>query len=347
MRKEAKIAFLCVAAGLVAGATDRPAAAAPTSYSVTDLGTLSGDAAANGGGLNDSGQATGESFVSNANSSNEHAFSFSGGALIDLGTLGGQTSTGESINNQGAIAGMATLASGFGRAYVFQSGTMTNLGTLGGSNSAATAINDSGQVVGWSQTSTGAQHAFLATNGTMVDVGVLPGFSNSTATGINAAGAVVGQSTHGGTYHAFLYENGVLTDLGTLGGPTSGAVAINNNGVIIGWSTDASHERHSFIYSGGTMTRLGTFTQGSEAAYALNDAGLVVGEFYGVDSHGTAFEHAYIFDAGTFYDLNDQIPASSGWTVYLATAINTSGQILADATNAAGNHHAVLLTPTN
>jgi hypothetical protein len=44
-------------------------------------------------------------------------------------------------------------------------------------------------------------------------------------------------------------------------------------------------------------------------------------------------------------DLNTLVPLNSGFTITDAVAINDSGQILCDATNASGHEHAILLTP--
>jgi len=48
---------------------------------------------------------------------------------------------------------------------------------------------------------------------------------------------------------------------------------------------------------------------------------------------------------GALVDLNTLVPANCGFTITDAVAINDSGQILCDATNASGDEHAILLTP--
>jgi probable HAF family extracellular repeat protein len=46
-------------------------------------------------------------------------------------------------------------------------------------------------------------------------------------------------------------------------------------------------------------------------------------------------------------NLNNLIPAGSGYQIQNATAINDNGQIVANATNTAtGQTHALLLTPS-
>ena len=78
---------------------------------------------------------------------------YSGGTMIDLGTLGGTDSWAFGINNNGQIVGGSYTASGQDHAFLYSGGTMTDLGTLpGGAYSRASGINNNGQIVGYSQT---------------------------------------------------------------------------------------------------------------------------------------------------------------------------------------------------
>jgi probable HAF family extracellular repeat protein len=82
----------------------------------------------------------------------EHAFRYSGGAMTDLGTLGGINSAATAINATGTVVGSADTAAGHSHAFVESSGVMTDLGTLNGTaaSSNALAVNSSRQVAGWS-----------------------------------------------------------------------------------------------------------------------------------------------------------------------------------------------------
>jgi probable HAF family extracellular repeat protein len=58
---------------------------------------------------------------------------YSGGKMIDLGTLpGGTHSWATGINNKGQIVGYSTIASGQTHAFLYSGGTMIDLGTLEG-----------------------------------------------------------------------------------------------------------------------------------------------------------------------------------------------------------------------
>src|SRR6266699_4024782 len=93
-------------------------------------------------GLNAAGQLAG---FFNANGSFvSHAFLYSAGSVMDLGTLGGNISEGFALNNSGYVAGDSQFSAGDpGFHAALSDGTnLFDLGTLGGSFSSASALND-------------------------------------------------------------------------------------------------------------------------------------------------------------------------------------------------------------
>lgn len=163
---------------------------------MADLGTLGGPSS-RAFALNDAGDVVGDSYVSPSSSVDVHAFLVRGGAMYDLGTLGGAfpVSAASGINNAGHVIGnsdgvawwwmpqtgmtpigpplgsvvsrlndndqvVGTTAGG--RAFVFSDlEGMSDLGTLGGRFSEAHGINQAGQVVGSADTPRGERHAVL------------------------------------------------------------------------------------------------------------------------------------------------------------------------------------------
>lgn len=302
-----------------------PAPAPAGVYQVVPIPTFGG-ANSYGHGINDSGQVVG--YAQNELGQNR-AFIFNAGTINDLGTLGGAEGQAFAINNTGQVAGFSRTTGGLEHAFRYADGTMTDLGTLGGSSSYAFAINASGQVTGGStKLSDSGYRAFRYTAPTMQDLGTLGGnFGSSEGAGIDDDGSVVGYtSLTSFASQAFVHRNGIMQLLGTLGGNYSYAQAIKN-GVIVGGAFEAGDSAfRAARWADGTVTSLGVLPGlPSSIAYGLNAAGQIVGKS---DAGTSPSERAFLHLGGTMLDLNDLIPAGSGWTLRQARGINASGQIV-------------------
>ena len=228
---------------------------------LTSLGSFGG---VSGGGfngtavsLNDHGQVVGYSYL---DSQNRHAFLYSDGVMIDLGSFGGDSAA-LAINGHGEIAGFSSdTAGGYPHAFFFRNGVMTEINPFGGPNneSIARGINDRGHVVGEGLVASGdAFNGFIHVDGAITNIGTLAGGRNSYALAINDHDQVVGTAdqpyddlcrdpatgelTPCVTYveRAFLYDDGVMTSLNSLIPPDSGwdliwAFDINGRGQITG-----------------------------------------------------------------------------------------------------------------
>ncbi len=140
-----------------------------------------------------------------------HAFLLTSGTMQDLGTLGGQRSEANSINDHDQIVGWAYDIGGLERAFVFSGGTMQGLGTLSGYayESDALDVNNLGQIVGWAENANLLQRAFLYDDDAITDLnGLIDSSSKWTlvqATAINDTGQIVGWGTNpNGRNDAFL-----------------------------------------------------------------------------------------------------------------------------------------------
>jgi probable HAF family extracellular repeat protein len=113
--------------------------------------------------------------------------------ITDLGTLGGTTTKGYGINEEGQVVGASQIGS-YMVAFLWDDGTMANLGALGAYGSWAYDINDAGQVVGGSVVDAQFHnHAFRWQNGVMQDLGTMGG-PDSYAFDINNSGQAVGSA---------------------------------------------------------------------------------------------------------------------------------------------------------
>ncbi|HEY5707752.1 MAG TPA: PEP-CTERM sorting domain-containing protein [Terrimicrobiaceae bacterium] len=248
--------------------------------------------------INNLGQVVGSSTfeVNGSPSTRATLFSGTGSNNIDLGTLGGLTSSALDINDAGQIVGAATLADGRNHATLF-SGTGSNnidLGTLGGSSSSAYGISNSGQIVGEAQ--------------------------------------VVGDSVSSATLFSGTGSGNI--DLGSpYGGPhSSRAYAINNSGQIVGkeWGSATL-----FGATGSENTNLPASGTGSDAAYDINDAGAMTGATLSGRGPQSPLQ-AFIWSKnGPFIGLGTYHPFFGAAGQYMtgeARAINNSGQIVGTST---------------
>ena len=319
---------------IAATAAPAAASAATAAYTMTDLGNLGGGVST-GFGINASGEVAGRSYLNKVfffkcgrhicHFTQNDPFSWSGGTMTDLGTFNAMTmSEANAVNSTGDVVGGSNS-----RAFLVHNKKMTDLGP-----GMATSINDFGEIVG------NSQGAFLISGGTrttLPDLSSYGGGGFSSASGINNNHQIVGASDNaGGNSHAVLWASGTITDLGTLGGTQSAAYAVNNLGQVTGWAHTASEATDVFLWSGGKMTDLGTFGL-DPVGEAINNHGVIVGQ----SGNG-----AWIWSNGTFQNLNNLIPPGSGFTLNDATAINDNGQIVVNGTNATGQTHAFLLTPS-
>ena len=173
------------------------------------------DGMAQGLAINDSGVVTGRFGLQWY----ERAFVWDSSAdqMHDLGTLGGQGSTGYDINAEGHVVGYASTDRspadwwGESRAFVWYGASLYEMGTLGGNYSVAYKINNAGQVAGVS-------------------------------------------NTLDGTRHAFLWDESGMRDLGTLGGTESFPLALNDSGLVTGFSATSDNlQVRAFVWDGSAM----------------------------------------------------------------------------------------------
>jgi probable HAF family extracellular repeat protein len=354
-----RVARLMLAAALALAPASLNAA---TYYEVTDLGTLNGDYCSGFVGkssfatsISESGEVAGGScafagFFQRVT----HAFSWSGGVMTDLGTLGlgddrsPDQSTANGINDAGQIVGENFFGFSDGNAFLYSGGSMLNLQeVLGEGFSSALDINNAGQIVGLQgvppDVSSWTAFRYDLTSGQVISLPGLGGAFRTAAAAINDAGDAAGYgTTESGAVHAVRWTGQVPTDLGTLGGTHSFASAINLAGDVVGQSWmpfDAS--THAFLHRDSLLKDLGTLGGQSSSANGINDSGLVVG----TASTASNGSHAFIYESDVMGDLNEMISPAAGWVLTEATAINSAGQIVGRGV-INGETHAFLLNPS-
>lgn len=332
-------------------------------YVINDIGVLSeyGSVA----DINNAGQVVGYSDPTGGDTSDQAFIWDKLTGKRDLGTLGGDSSRANAINNVGQVTGVAETASGRDRAFLWSKSTgMKSLGVPKGEKAAAldtagAGINDKGQVVGDSSTiyfNDGQQVAEYPAGSFIWDkhtgfTTIEFGSGYDSVSDINNSGQVAGDS--GNQYGGQAYrwsKNGGAIELDDLANENhTYASGINDLNQVVGGSYTLNGGTHAFLWNqSGAATDLGTLKgkkYADSGANDINNAGQVVG-FSDLSNSDFANRHAFLYSGGAMQDLNTLIPANSGWTLESASAINDLGQIVGTGT-IDGQNHAFLVTPTS
>lgn len=310
-----------------------PIAAAQT-YNIQDLGTFAGGSVSQGNAINQGGQVVGYARFANFNA---HGFLWTErSGMEDLGAIPPQSnfSSAQAINSWGDIAGYSTSGPEADyHAVLWMQGRLLDLGS-----GEATGINDERVVVGFANS-----HAFLWTQATgTIDLGTLPGGNYSQAFAVNQRGDIAGYSDCA-NYSGCAFLRPRSEEMQALpvleGGYSASANSINDRGDVAGGSSTSTVSSHPVIWIDGSVEDLGVLAnQGWGSAFGINNYRQVV---------GWSGYLAFIWSQEEgMQNLNDLIPANSGWQLQIATGINDGGQITGQGT-INGQLHGFLLTPTS
>lgn len=305
--------------------------------------------------INNVGQVTGSNWV---DSGYIHSNIYNAGNTIDLGTLGGDYSEGNAINNLGQVVGYATTQTSnyhlmpSDSACLFDTTGNGNNILLANSRSRAYSINNNGIIVGFYSSDNNYRACVFDPSGNQdnINLGTLGG--DSVAQSVNNYNKIVGYSYNGDALmRACLFDisgNNNNIDLGTLDGRgESVALCISDVGQIVGYVRPSRtvYEACLFDASGqGNNIGLGSLG-GSSFANAINSNGVIVGKSECSYGYGT---HACLFDSTGVQspiDLNTLIAGGTDWTLISAYGINDYGWIVGDARNGEGEICSYMLRP--
>jgi hypothetical protein len=210
-------------------------------------------------------------------------------------------------------------------------------------------LNDSGKYVGESRSAENSLYQERATiwdhtAGTQQQIVAVPEWSHggSWAAAVNNFDQVTGFFNDETGSEAFLWDNRNDSVL-PLGDNIFDAMDINDKTQILCGFKDENGNICRGIWDHGNVTNIGNWH-----ADSLNDLGQVVGEYFTYVGPGPGVliinDGARLWEKGILYDLNDLIPAGSGWDIQTAVEINNRNQIVGTGI-LNGEGHGYLLTP--
>jgi hypothetical protein len=286
--------------------------------------------------------------------------------LTDLGTLGGTSSYGTAIGEDGAATGYSDILGGGTRGFYWTiGGGMQSLGVIGGGDSRGLDINGdnivgqtSGQAFRWTP-GTGMVLIDSANQGSANDLN-----ASNEAVGYRVTGAAsrlrtwTAADVAGNPYPASDLRGVAVNDLGqfvatTTSGATGiyspGSGSLTNLGGFI--PTDIDNNRFITGSVGGIAAVLDFDTNTTHMLGKLNPTD-TFSRALGISPTGSVFgvsqgSGAFIADASytSITSLTSLLdPIFSGWTVLTAEDANSSGQIIGVG-QFNGVSHAVILTP--
>jgi probable HAF family extracellular repeat protein len=265
----------------------------------------------------------------------------------ELGTLGGDETVAQGINESGQIVGFSRVTVGndiLVHPFLYSHGVMTDLGTPDTPGQGrALAINAGSEVVGVANHPVPGSifQKIRATSWSGGGLSALSGLGDieSGATAISENGEIVGAFFSDFRFHAYRrLRSGVVVDLGTLG-DDSFAHGINTLNHVVGTSVTGEAGRnvhHAFLHRDGRMLDLSSNRPGlASAAVAINQAGAVVGWAEMLD----LTRRAVVFDPAT---LAMTELGTLGGANSTALAVNAIGHVVGKADAVFGSERGFL-----
>ncbi|MFF3864591.1 hypothetical protein [Micromonospora sp. NPDC001898] len=220
--------------------------------------------------------------------------------MVDLGTLGGDSSYASAMNDRGDVVGRAQTANGTYHGFLWRHGRMIDLGAFN-----PTDVNDRGQVIGSRDDGSGGYVWHRGVLRQLGDPSALP-------VAINDRGQVVGRTDAG----PVLWTNGRARPL-----PLNEVSDVNERGQVSG-GVSVPDGFHAALWHSGRVTDLGAGPFDRSNTYALNDRGWMIGWQFSAEQfqRGILWRHGRALDVGTL-----------GGSFTQLHAINNRGEILASS----------------
>ena len=239
----------------------------------------------------------------------------------DAGTVTWLDGVATGITTSGVICGWVPDSPTYERAVVWESGVrrfLDEVAVMG--DTRALCISDDGYVAGYGDD----EVCIWRPDGTTLTNQY---FGDGWIEAINASGEA---AVTGNGLHRWRFQSGLIEPLGSNGNSTEGAHAINEKGQIVGTIRIASDDTRACVWEEGYCIDLGASPVAGRGAAAddVNARGQVIGHYGLATYYPFGASGALLFEDGQVKQLNDLIPAGSGWDIRSASIIMDDGVIL-------------------
>ncbi len=353
MLRQSRLILFVASLALVAGV------ASATTYTITDLGTLSGGTASYAMAVNDYGEPVGCAYDSGGT---PRAAVYTGGAWVDIGSgfMSAKKTYATGINDNGQVTGWDknSAVSQVGDTFIWQSGVgYTDVGAQtgvvkgyynrNGINEAGVsnyfvpgAINSNGAVAGTWVDANSLYRTYVYSGGSTTEVTTpaAGGAGNALVSAMNDAGVVAGWYQVGGNpVGVGFYNDGTCHTISGMSYP----FAITGNYVV--GQDYASVDAQLYTLGNAAATDLGRlagYASGS-AAYGVNSTGTtVVGTSWNASTNC-----AFLYSGGTMLTLNTLVTGTDPFSsLQYATAISANGTYIVGYGTVGSQTHGFLLT---
>lgn len=295
--------------------------------------------------------------------------------VVDLGTLGGNSSEALGVNDRSQVIGWAKDSDGRIQAFLWQDNSMSGLGFLpGGTASVAMAINNLGDITGYAYVSPTNFHSFLYSTGTMTSIGTW-GSANSRGRAINDQCVIAGSSPPSNKptiNSSFSWKDSQFVEIPAyVNGNSCDAFGINQDGLVSGvtfiyspnprwWAYVWANTNNNLISDAGEMKLLGSLgTKNSVGEWSssldVNDIGQAVGWtgitnwYYPTHAFLVTFSNG-VWKLPSSYSnidptnllMQDLGALENSTNNSQANAINNGSWIVGTSTTSSGTNHAFL-----
>lgn len=259
--------------------------------------------------------------------------------VIDLGTLGGDTSLAHDLNESNQVVGGSITADFVSKAFLWEDGLMIDLGISSNPTTLAYGINNAEIIVGQTRVTGDTIRAVDWVDRQPLDH-LHPDANSQFSRKVNDVGLTAGYASiinqHSQlTFRAYIFDGINYQWLPTGPMNNSWAEDINNNNIVVGFLRNQDNEIQAAYFQNDTYHLLTPLSTERSSAHGINDVFQIVGQSDNATSHARAVLW--------YRNQIRQLGTLSGETS-IAYDVNDAGQVVGTATLADDSSRAFIYT---